>query len=150
MADIKTAEQRSYNMASIHGKNTKPEMYFRKQLFALGYRYRLHAPGLWGHPDLYLPKYKTAVFIHGCFWHRHPECKYASTPKSRVEFWNEKFKNNVERDNRIMTALQERGIKCLIVWECTIKKMMKSNPYRDAILGDVKLFLESDQLKQEL
>lgn len=148
--DTKTPEQRSYNMASIHGKDTKPELYFRKQLFALGYRYRLHASNIYGHPDLFFPKYKTAVFIHGCFWHRHPGCKYASNPKSRIEFWDKKFMNNVERDKRIVSTLQETGIKCLIVWECSVKKMKKSKECKEMILKDVTEFFESNELRKEL
>lgn len=86
--DIKTPEERSKNMAAIHSRNTKPEIWFRKQLFARGYRYRLNTNRIQGHPDIYLRKYNTAIFIHGCFWQRHQGCKYAYMPKSRVEFWN--------------------------------------------------------------
>lgn len=89
--DIVTSEQRSKNMSAIHSKNTRPEIYFRKLLFAEGYRYSLNAKNIPGHPDIYLRKYNTAIFINGCFWHRHEGCKYAYLPKSRVEFWQKKF-----------------------------------------------------------
>ena len=92
--DIKSPEERSKNMAAIHSKNTKPEIYFRKLLFARGYRYSLNSKNIPGHPDVYLRKYNTAIFVHGCFWHRHNGCKYAYMPKSREDFWAEKFETN--------------------------------------------------------
>ena len=87
MADIVSPEKRSQNMSAIRSKNTKPEVYLRKLLFAQGYRYRIADKSVPGHPDIFLRKYNTAIFVNGCFWHRHPDCKYAYTPKSRVEFW---------------------------------------------------------------
>ena len=98
MADIKSSEERSQNMARIHSKDTKPEVWFRKQLFKYGYRYRKHINSLPGHPDLWLSKYNTAIFVHGCFWHHHNGCKFAYMPKSRVDFWQKKFKNNIMRE----------------------------------------------------
>ena len=92
MADIKSPIERSRNMAAIHGQNTKPEMYLRKLLFAHGFRYRKNYKELPGHPDIYLPKYRTAIFVHGCFWHRHKGCKHAYMPKSNVEFWEKSFR----------------------------------------------------------
>ena len=91
MADIVSPEKRSQNMSAIRSKNTKPEVYLRKLLFAQGYRYRIADKSVPGHPDIFLRKYNTAIFVNGCFWHRHPGCKYAYTPKSRVEFWQKKF-----------------------------------------------------------
>ncbi len=120
--DIKTPEERSKNMSAIHSKNTKPEIYFRKLLFGRGYRYSLNSSKIPGHPDLYLRKYNTAIFVNGCFWHRHLGCKYAYMPKSRVEFWRKKFDGNVKRDQRTYAELKEKNIKCLVVWECTLKK----------------------------
>ena len=96
--DNKSPEERSRNMAAIRSKNTKPEIYFRKLLHAQGYRYSLNSKTVLGHPDIYLRKYNTAIFIHGCFWHRHSNCKYAYMPKSRVEFWQNKFEANAKRD----------------------------------------------------
>lgn len=122
MADIVSPEKRSQNMSAIRSKNTKPEVYLRKLLFAQGYRYRIADKSVPGHPDIFLRKYNTAIFVNGCFWHRHPGCKYAYTPKSRVEFWQKKFDDNVRRDSAVKAELLEHGIKCLIVWECTIKR----------------------------
>ena len=124
--DIKSKEARSQNMSAIRSKNTKPEIYLRKLLFAEGFRYRISEKTIPGHPDMFLRRYNTAIFVHGCFWHRHPGCKYAYTPKSRVEFWQKKFEDNVRRDAVVKVGLQENKIKCLVVWECTIKQMMKS------------------------
>ena len=121
--DIKSPEERSKNMAAIRSKNTKPEVYFRKLLFAQGYRYSLNSSKVPGHPDIYLRKYNTAIFVHGCFWHRHSDCQYAYMPKSRVEFWQKKFEANVKRDYVVRMELQDKGVKCLIVWECTVKHL---------------------------
>jgi len=127
--DIKSAEDRSRNMAAIRSKDTKPEIFFRKLLFANGFRYRKNVNYIFGHPDLYLAKYHTAVFIHGCFWHRHKGCKYAYMPKSRQEFWNKKFEKNIKRDEAVLRQLAVKKIKCLIVWECTVKRMIKDKEY---------------------
>lgn len=135
MADIVSAEQRSRNMAAIRSRDTKPEVYLRKLLFSKGYRYRIADKSVPGHPDIFLRKYNTAIFVHGCFWHRHPDCKYAYTPKSRVEFWQKKFDDNVRRDRIVQDELQERNIKCLIVWECTIKRMQKDEHEESLVLG---------------
>ena len=101
MADIKSPEERSRNMRAIRSKDTKPEIYLRKLLFAQGLRYRKNVQKLPGSPDMYLAKYRTAIFVHGCFWHRHQGCKYAYMPKSRTEFWVEKFDINVSRDRLV-------------------------------------------------
>lgn len=118
--DIKTPEERSKNMAAIRSTNTKPEVYFRKLLFARGYRYSLNSKNIPGHPDIYLRKYNTAIFVHGCFWHRHNGCKYATVPETRAEFWNKKFKTNQKRDCVVKEELREQKIKCLVVWECIL------------------------------
>lgn len=148
--DIKSPEERSRNMAAIRSKDTKPEIYFRKLLFAQGYRYSLNSKKIPGHPDLYLRKYNTAIFIHGCFWHRHSGCQYAYMPKSRVEFWQKKFEANVKRDYVVKIELQDRGIKCLIVWECTVKKMMKNREFRETYLVTVTNFLKNDKFLLEI
>lgn len=148
--DIKSKEERSKNMSAIHSKNTKPEIYFRKLLFARGYRYSLNVKSVSGHPDLFLRKYNTAIFINGCFWHRHEGCKYAYTPKSRVEFWAEKFAANVKRDQVVREELAHQGIRCLIVWECTIKKMRKDEAFRNEVLEQTERFLHSDMNYLEL
>lgn len=150
MTDIKTKEARSKNMAAIKGKNTKPELFLRKELFSQGYRYRINSSSVPGHPDIWLRKYNTAIFVHGCFWHRHKECKFSYMPKSRVEFWTKKFNDNVERDLRIQNELQEKHIKYIIVWEYTIKNMKKSSDYKNEILNAINSFLNSDKKYLEL
>jgi len=115
------SEQRSRNMSAIKSKNTKPEITVRKLLHSKGYRFRLHKKDLPGSPDIVLPKYKTVIFVHGCFWHRHQNCKYASNPKTRREFWEKKFKENIERDKKTQEKLKNLGWKTKIVWECEVK-----------------------------
>ena len=117
----KVSEQRSRNMSAIKSKNTKPEIKVRKILHSMGYRFRLHSKGLPGSPDIVLPKYKTLIFVHGCFWHRHENCKYASNPKTRKEFWESKFKANVKRDFEIQEKIKNIGWQSVVIWECEIK-----------------------------
>lgn len=150
MADIVSPEQRSKNMSAIRSGNTKPEIYFRKLLFAKGYRYRIAEKNIPGHPDIFLRKYNTAIFIHGCFWHRHSGCKYAYMPKSRVEFWQKKFDANVKRDGIVKTELQTLKIKCLLVWECTVNSMMKNPEECATVLDFTEKFLRDDTLFKEL
>ena len=150
MADIVSPEQRSKNMAAIRSKDTKPEVFFRKCLFAEGLRYGIQKKAIPGCPDIFLRKYNTAIFVNGCFWHRHPDCKYAYTPKSRVEFWNKKFSDNLRRDTAVREALEQKEIRQLIVWECTIKKMQRSQEFRDEIIRRVIGFLKADNRFLEL
>ena len=150
MADIISPERRSKNMSAIRSKDTKPEIYLRKLLFAEGYRYRIAERSIPGHPDMFLRKYNTAIFVHGCFWHRHQGCKYAYMPKSRVEFWQKKFDDNVRRDTVVKVALQENNVKCLIVWECTIKQMMKDSDVERRIINECRSFLSADELLIEI
>lgn len=150
MADIISPERRSKNMSAIRSKDTKPEIYLRKLLFAEGYRYRIAERSIPGHPDMFLRKYNTAIFVHGCFWHRHQGCKYAYMPKSRVEFWQKKFDDNVRRDTVVKAALQKNNVKCLIVWECTIKQMMKDSDVERRIINECRSFLSSDELLIEI
>lgn len=119
--DVHTPSQRSRNMSAIKGRNTSPEMLVRKTLFALGYRYRIHCKNILGKPDIVLRKYKTVIFINGCFWHRHENCRYATTPMSNAEFWQKKFRENVERDQRNYEVLRKQGWKVVIIWECQLK-----------------------------
>ena len=116
----KVSEQRSRNMSAIKSKNTKPEIAVRRLLHSMGYRFRLHRKDLPGSPDIVLPKYKTVIFVHGCFWHRHKNCKYASTPKTRQEFWEAKFRENINRDKLNQENLSSKGWKIIVVWECEI------------------------------
>lgn len=120
-----TPEQRSRCMAAIKGKDTKPELIVRKYLFSKGLRYRLQVRSLPGSPDIVLPKYKTAIFVDGCFWHRHEGCRYFRLPKSNVEFWQEKITRNIERDRRTEAELIALGWRVIRVWECDIKTMDK-------------------------
>ncbi len=122
MADVHSPEIRSFNMSRIHGKNTKPEELVRKYLFSKGFRYRKNDRRLPGKPDIVLPKYRTVIFVNGCFWHMHKGCKYFVWPKSNSEFWRDKILTNVERDNRQQNALAELGWKVIIIWECELKK----------------------------
>ena len=110
-------------MAAIKSKDTKPEIAVRKLLHSLGYRFRLHRKDLPGSPDIVLPKYKTVIFVHGCFWHRHENCKYATTPKTRVEFWENKFKANVKRDLEIQEKIKNIGWQSLVIWECDTRNI---------------------------
>jgi DNA mismatch endonuclease (patch repair protein) len=118
--DVLTPEQRHYNMSQIHSKNTKPELIVRKWLWHHGYRYRLHGKDLPGKPDIVLPKYNAVIFVHGCFWHRH-NCRFASTPATRKDFWVEKLNGNVKRDQENIKKLEENSWRVLVVWECEIK-----------------------------
>ena len=119
----KVSEQRSRNMSAIKSKNTKPEIKVRKVLHSMGYRFRLHRKDLPGSPDIVLPKYKTVIFVHGCFWHRHENCKYATTPKTREEFWNNKFRSNIERDLEIHEKIKNLNWRSVVIWECETKNM---------------------------
>jgi len=119
----KVSEQRSRNMSAIKSKNTKPEIKVRKILHSMGYRFRLHSKDLPGSPDIVLPKYKTVIFVHGCFWHRHENCKYASTPKTRKDFWNKKFKENIKRDLEIQDKIKNLDWRSVVIWECETKNI---------------------------
>jgi len=123
MVDIISEERRSWNMSRIRGKDTKPEIIVRSMLHRMGYRFRLHRKDLPGKPDIVLPKYNTVIFVHGCFWHRHEGCKYAYTPKSRVDFWNAKFDDTVARDERNREQLKEIGWNVVTIWECETKNI---------------------------
>lgn len=133
MVDVMTSEQRSRCMAAVKGKDTKPEMIVRKYLFSQGLRFRVQVRKLPGTPDIVLPKYKTAIFVNGCFWHGHEGCKYFRLPKSNVEFWKEKIERNIERDRESMQALLDLGWKLIRVWECELRN--KAN--REAILNKI-------------
>lgn len=121
MPDVHDKKTRSYNMSRIKGKDTKPEMLVRRFLHAYGFRYRLHGKKLPGKPDMVLPKYKTVIFVHGCFWHGHGGCKYFVVPKTRTEWWMNKINGNVENDKRVKEALKDGGWKIITLWECSLK-----------------------------
>lgn len=121
MADKLTSQQRSYLMSRVKGKNTKIEKRVRSLLHRSGYRFRLHRRDLPGSPDIVLPKYKIVIFVHGCFWHHHKDCKKAGLPKRNVDFWREKMIKNVERDERKKKELDRLGWKVVILWQCHIE-----------------------------
>ena len=123
--DILTKEKRSWNMSRIRGKDTKPEKIVRSVLHKDGFRFRLNRKDLPGKPDIVLPKYQSVIFVHGCFWHRHPRCRFAYNPKSRVKFWQNKFSENVERDRFVKKELRKMGWKVIVVWECELKNDKK-------------------------
>lgn len=131
--DTLTPEMRSWNMSRIRGKDTKPELAVRSLLHGLGYRFRLKNDQIPGKPDIILPRYKAVIFVHGCFWHRHADCRYAYKPKSKIEFWQQKFEANIQRDQKVSEQLKELGWHQLIVWECEIKDI-------DTLKKKIKVF----------
>jgi DNA mismatch endonuclease (patch repair protein) len=122
--DIWTIEKRSEVMSRIRSKNTKPEMALRSMLHKMGYRFRLHRKNLPGCPDIVLPKYNTVIFVHGCFWHLHENCRDGTIPKTQSEKWKAKLLRNVDRDNKHKLELEELGWRVLIIWECEIEKQL--------------------------
>lgn len=122
MTDVVDNKTRSRMMSGIRGKDTKPELALRKALHARGFRYKLNVRCLPGHPDLVLPGYGAIVFVHGCFWHRHDDCKYATTPSTRPEFWQNKFDANKRRDREVQELLVEDGWRVATVWKCALRR----------------------------
>lgn len=133
MADVHTAAQRHFNMSRIRGQNTKPEMTLRSALHRSGLRFRIHRKDLPGKPDIVLPRHRIAVLVHGCFWHRHAGCRYATTPATNTAFWEEKFRRNVERDAENATALERAGWQVITVWECELRSSV------DEVVDRIKL-----------
>ena len=121
LADVHEKKTRSYNMSQIKATNTKPEMMVRKFLHAIGYRYKLHDKTLTGKPDIVLPKHNIVIFINGCFWHGHTNCKYFVVPRTRTKWWMDKINTNKANDDKSVKALKKDGWKMLIVWECALK-----------------------------
>lgn len=121
MTDVHTPEQRSFNMSRIRGRDTKPEKLLRSLLHRAGLRFRKNVASLPGKPDIVLPKHRAVILVHGCYWHRHPGCRFATTPATNVPFWIEKFAGTVERDSRAAQALQEAGWRVFTIWECALK-----------------------------
>jgi len=131
VADVHTPEQRSYNMSRIRGKDTKPEELVRKYLFSQGFRYRKNDARLPGKPDIVLPKYKTVIFVNGCFWHAHEGCKYFVWPKNNADFWKKKIESNVMRDTKNYQLLEKLGWRVFTVWECELKPFVRENTLRE-------------------
>ena len=122
MTDIYTKDKRSKIMSNIGSVSTKPEIIIRKSLFSKGFRYRINYKKLPGKPDIVLPKYRTVIFVHGCFWHAHSNCKYSHLPKSNIEFWENKISSNINRDKNNIEQLVDLKWNIIVIWECEIKK----------------------------
>lgn len=146
MADIVDKQTRSRMMAGIKGKDTRPELVLRKALHARGFRFRLHAKDVPGRPDLVFAKYRAVVFVHGCFWHRHPDCRYATTPSTRPDFWQGKFAANIARDGALLEILLDRGWRVATVWECALRKPDTAQ----VTVGRVSRWLLSDSRRLEV
>ena len=135
--DSLTKEKRSWNMSQIKDRDTKPELFIRHALWHKGIRYRKNDKDIAGKPDIYISKYRCALFVHGCFWHRHSGCKYAYTPKTRTDFWNQKFQSNINRDKVVREKLREQNIRIIVVWECTAEKAVKDSDIIDSIYDEI-------------
>jgi len=131
--------KRSENMRRIKSKNTKCELLFRKEIYRIGYRYRIHYKHLPGKPDIYLSKYKIAIFIHGCFWHLHEGCSRGNLPKTNTDYWLPKLAKNKENDEKNIKKLNELGIRVFIVWECEMSQI-------DSVIQRFKDFIQSQEL----
>lgn len=140
--DIVSKEKRSQMMAGVRSKNTKPELFIRKTLYALGFRYRLHGKNIPGKPDLVLKKYNALIFIHGCFWHGH-DCHLFKLPKTRTEFWQNKIRTNKERDDRIIQELTDKGWRIATIWECGLRGKRRMNP--DELIEKLASWISSDK-----
>ena len=150
MTDIVNKETRSRMMSSVRAKNTKPELEIRRRLFGLGYRYRLHKKDLPGTPDMVLPKYRSVVFINGCFWHYHG-CRSSSIPETRQRWWKEKLEGNFKRDLIVVSELQKLHWRVLIIWECAFRKPKnKREEALNVVLKKITKFLNSERRKLEI
>ena len=136
MSDIFSKSKRSDIMSKISGKETKPEILVRKHLFSKGYRFRKNVKDLPGKPDIVLPKYKTVIFIHGCFWHGHT-CKRGVLPETNQEFWKEKIEKNIARDNRNVAELKARGWNVIVIWQCEIKNHKSQKERLDKLFNEI-------------
>ena len=143
--DTISPERRSENMRRIRGKDTKPELVVRRALFALGYRYRLHDAKLPGKPDLVFSKRRKVIFVHGCFWHRHENCRFCTTPASNTRFWKSKFGETVKRDKRNLEALRTLGWRVAIIWECSVAEQGA-----EAIAKKIAAWLQSGRSLKEI
>lgn len=133
-------------MAAVKSRDTKPELVVRKFLHGMGYRFRLYCKDLPGKPDIVLPKYNVAIFVHGCYWHRHPGCKKASTPTTNPEFWKKKFSESTARDQKQQAELRQMGWKVIVIWECEVKKIIESG----MLPGDLQIILRNVPKKSKV
>lgn len=161
MSDTQTPQQRHANMAAIHGKDTKPEMVVRKWLWRHGYRYRLNHPRLPGKPDVVMRKYRTCIFVNGCFWHGHHICfpsddlQYAvdsseccKIPKTNTGFWVKKIRRNKERDSEVQRRLASMGWHCITIWECELRPNVRENTLRSLAYTLNKIFLQDRSIRR--
>ena len=148
MPDHLTPDQRHKNMAAIRAKNTKPEIIVRKYLWSYGFRYRLNHPRLPGKPDIVLRKYRTCIFVNGCFWHKHEGCKYFVIPKTRTEFWLNKVNRNQERDIEVKKKLASMGWHSITIWECELKPNKKDATLQSLVYTLSKIFLQDHKVKR--
>jgi DNA mismatch endonuclease (patch repair protein) len=148
MADIVSSEKRSEMMSGIRGKDTKPELIVRGLLDRKGYRFRLHRKDLPGKPDIVLPKWKTVIFVNGCYWHGHEGCHLFRPPKTRAEFWTAKISSNQARDQRNYSALQKNGWNTVVIWECAVSKKMRLTD--DAFVSLVGKAISSQRAFEEI
>ena len=146
MADRLTLEQRHLNMSHIRSSDTKPELKLRHALWQKGFRYRVNDKRLPGTPDIVLAKYRTVIFVHGCFWHGHKDCKNATTPKSNTEFWTAKIARNQQRDQEVWRQLEAKGWSVIIVWECQLKKAVLEETIQRV---DAEIHLNGQKLQKE-
>lgn len=147
MTDTMTPEQRHRTMAAIHGKNTKPEMIVRKFLWNNGFRYRLNHPRLPGKPDIVLRKYRTCIFVNGCFWHKHEGCRHYLMPKTNSDFWSQKMIRNQQRDKEVQHKLARMGWHCIIIWECQLKTNCRETTLKSLELTLNKIYLNDRRIK---
>ena len=148
MTDSITSTQRHANMAAIHGKDTKPEMVVRRYLWGHGFRYRINHPRLPGKPDIVMRKYRTCIFVNGCFWHGHEGCRYYTIPKTNTEFWVNKVKRNKERDLKVQYELAAMGWHSITIWECELKPGKREDTLKSLAYTLNKIFLQDRTVKQ--
>ena len=148
MASSFSSQRCSANMAAIHGKDTKPELIVRRGLWKRGFRYRLNHKRLPGHPDLVLRKYRTCIFVNGCFWHGHEGCRYYTIPKTNTEFWVNKVKRNKERNLKVQHELAAMGWHSIIIWECELKPVKREDTLESLAYTLNKIFLQDRTVKQ--
>lgn len=148
MSDHLTPDQRHKNMVAIRAKDTKPEIIVRKYLWSHGYRYRLNHPRLPGKPDIVLRRYRTCIFVNGCFWHGHEGCKYFVMPQSRAEFWQAKIQRNQKRDHEVQKKLAKMGWHCITLWECQLKPNYKQTTLESLVYTLSKIFLDDHKTKK--
>ena len=146
--DRLTKEQRHRCMASIRGKDTKPELLVRRFLFSRGFRYRLNHPRLPGRPDIVLRKYRTVIFVNGCFWHGHEGCKHYVVPKSNTEFWTAKIERNRARDIDEQHELAAMGWHCITVWECQLKPAIRKNTLKSLVYTLNRIYLQDHRIRR--